>query len=67
VDIQSYDNLITLLGGEGNEEKEINKYTDCIDMLIGITNKNVLKIIQIIRGMDTKKVYRKLMVLKQHI
>ena len=46
VDEATNDNVRILLSlGENDRSKTINKYTDCIDMLIGISNKNVLKII----------------------
>ena len=46
VDEVTNNNVKTLLSlSEGNAFKTINKYTDCIDRLIGISNKNVLKII----------------------
>jgi hypothetical protein len=46
VDYTTYENVRTLLSLEISEtSKTINKYTNCIDMLIGISNKNVLKII----------------------
>lgn len=46
VDEETYNNVRTLLSLRDNETtKNINKYTDCIDMLIGISNRNVLKII----------------------
>ena len=46
VDEATNDNVRILLSlGENDRSKTINKYTDCIDRLIGISNKNVLKII----------------------
>ena len=39
---------ILLSLGENETNKTINKYTDCIDMLIGISNKDVLKIIPMV-------------------
>ena len=46
VDEATNDNVRILLSlGENDRSKTINKYSDCIDMLIGISNKNVLKII----------------------
>jgi hypothetical protein len=46
VDEKTYDYVRTLLSlGIDETTKTINKYTNCIDMLIGISNKNVLKII----------------------
>jgi hypothetical protein len=41
VDAQSNTNLKTLLGGA---EKKITKYSDCVDMLVGISNKKVIRI-----------------------
>ena len=46
VDEATNKNVRTLLSlGVNETTKTINKYTDCIDMLIGISNRNVLKII----------------------
>ena len=46
VDEETNKNVRTLLSlGVNEKSKTINKYTDCIDMLIGISNKNILKII----------------------
>lgn len=46
VDEVTNNNVRILLSlGENDRSKTINKYTDCIDRLIGISKKNVLKII----------------------
>ena len=42
VDKKSNDNLKILLGG--NDEKKITKYDSCVDMLVGISNKKVIRI-----------------------
>jgi hypothetical protein len=41
VDAQSNKNLTILLGGD---EKKITKYDSCVDMLVGISNKKVIRI-----------------------
>ena len=41
VDKESYKNLKILLGGE---KKKITKYDSCVDMLVGVSNPNVIRI-----------------------
>ena len=46
VDEETYNKVRTLLSlGVNDTFKTINRHTNCIDMLIGISNRNVLKII----------------------
>jgi hypothetical protein len=52
LDKLSYDNLKILLGN--SEEKEIKKYSDCVDMLVGISNKDVIKIKPMTKFKSTK-------------
>jgi len=60
VDEATYNKVRTLLSlGENDTFKTRNRHTNCIDMLIGISNKNVLKIIpmaKIVIG-DTSRKY----------
>ncbi len=44
VDKATYNNVRTLLSLGEETSKPINRHTNCIDMLIGISNRNVLKI-----------------------
>jgi hypothetical protein len=45
VDKATYNNVRILLSLGEETSKTINRHTNCIDMLIGISNRNVLKII----------------------